>query len=106
MSWGQLVQLLQEAPLDKEVKLMAIDALSLTQDETIKNELIKLLLEWQASDKQATKAFEQQLAGIISEADQVAEVLQQRQISSQTALADEVGREAAIENIKQHIATL
>ena len=106
MSWTQLQLLLQEAPLDKEVKLMAIDALSLTQDTKIKDELIMLLLEWQASDKQAIEAFETNLSQIVAETDQLAEGMQHRQIIRQTNIADEVGKQTAIEKLKEHIATL
>ncbi len=106
MSWTQLQQLLLEAPLDKEVKLMAIDALSLTTDQTIKNELIKLLLEWRASDKRLVEEFQTELGQIVATSDQRADELDKKEIIKQTSLADEIGKEAAMDKLKKHIATL
>ncbi len=85
---------------------MTINALSLTQDETIKEELIALLLEWHAGDKNLAQAFSDQLSTITAQTDAIADAVQTKPLREQTKLADEIGKQAAMEKIKQHIATL
>lgn len=106
MSWDLLGEKLHAAHLDKETKLLFIDALTETEDETTEQDLINLLDEWIAEEKKEDTDFLQRLKELKTISIQLKEQATQQSVNAEEELKKEIQREEQIAEIRNRIMHL
>lgn len=102
----RLGEILKNASLDRETKLMIIDILSLSDDKQLEEDLIQLVLDWHDADQAVINLLLEKFDAIKEKYDQEKISVAAQSRKDVLVLADDVNREQKIQQIREHIETL
>ena len=92
--------------MDRETKLMIIDLLSLSDDPELEEDIAQLVFDWHEADQAVVKALLKKFDTIKETFDQTKSDLEESARRNTLSIADDIGREQKIQQIRQHIETL
>ena len=104
--WERLTDILKNASLDRETKLMIIDLLSLNDDPKLEEDIAQLVFDWHAADQAVVTELMEKFDAIKENFDQNKANIDQSTRIDTLAVADDIGREQKIKQIREHIETL
>lgn len=104
--WERLADILKNSSLDREAKLMIIDLLSLSDDQELEEHISELVFKWHDADKAIVDTLLDKFDEVQQRFDDEKEVIDKAITHETRKVADDVGRQQRIQQIREHIETL
>ncbi|PJA45168.1 hypothetical protein CO174_05030 [Candidatus Uhrbacteria bacterium CG_4_9_14_3_um_filter_50_9] len=104
--WDKLTDILKHSSLDRETKLMIIDLLSLNSEPELEEQISELVFKWHAADTAIVDALIDNFDNVQGSYEEGKATAETEAAKQTLKLADEVGREQRIKQIRDEIETL
>ncbi|MBI4437551.1 hypothetical protein HY631_01230 [Candidatus Uhrbacteria bacterium] len=100
------MNILQNRPLDRSTKLLLIDLLSMTDDRKLEEDLFKLVFAWEEAEVATEHQLAQGIQKLMDEYAREGQRLGHQQHKASLTLADDLQRNAKIQQLRDYLQTL
>jgi hypothetical protein len=104
--WDKLTTILKQSSLDKETKLMIIDLLSLSNNPELEEQISELVFTWHTADTAIVNTLISAFDDVQREYSQKNKLADTRITQQTRQLADDIGKQQRIKQLRDEIETL
>ncbi len=106
MSWSRFASILQTKPLDRETKLMLIDLLAAVDNPKLEEEIFSFVFAWEEAEAQTQRELVEGIKRINNEYEMTLAALDTGSQKAALSIADDLGRQKRIDDLRTRITSL